>query len=109
MQTRTVSVTGTGDSPWLRLDTWAGGQIGFQAVTTGSVTSYTISTTFDDPDSPFYPVAVPTWDSSLTNVDGASSTTSGTIPAIPTFIKATINTGTGSVALTVTQSLNVPL
>lgn len=109
MQTRTVSVTGAGDSPWLRLDTWAGGQIGFQAVVSGTVSSYTVSTTFDDTDSAFSPVAVPTWDSSLTNVDGASATTSGTIWAIPTFIKATINTGTGTVALTVTQSLNVPL
>ena len=109
MQTRTISVTGVGDSPWLRLDTWAGGQVGFQAVVVGSVTSYTVSTTFDDPDSPFVPIATPIWDSTLTGVDGSATTTSGTLAAIPVFIKVTINTGIGTVRLTVTQSLNVPL
>jgi len=107
MQTRTVSITGTGDSPWLRLDEWAGGQVGFQAVATGTVT-YSLQTTFDNPDSPFNPVASPTWDGTLTGVTDYSQTTSGYLLALPTFIKATITAGTGTVALTVSQSLNVP-
>lgn len=108
MQKRKVSVTGTGDSPWIRLDEWAGGQVGFQAVVTGTVSSYTVSTTFDDPDDPVYPVSSPTWDSTLTGVNLASATTSGYLPCVPSYIKATIVTGTGTVALTVTQSLNAP-
>jgi len=109
MQPRTTSVTGTGDSPWVRFDDWAGGQVGFQAVISGTVTSYTVSTTFDDPNDAFVPVAVPTWDSTLTGVDGASATASGYVMCVPKYIKATINTGTGTVRLTVTQSLNAPL
>ena len=109
MQPRTTSVTGTGDSPWIRFDDWAGGQIGFQAVVTGTVSSYTLSTTFDDPNDLFNPVASPNWDSVLTGVDGASTIVSGSIACVPKYIKATINTGTGTVALTVTQSLNAPL
>ena len=108
MQTRKVSVTGAGDSPWIRLDEWSGGQIGFQAVVSGTVSSYSISTTFDDPDDPVYPVVTPVWDSSLTGVNLASATVSGFIPCVPRYIKATIVTGTGTVALTVTQSLNAP-
>lgn len=112
MQTRTVSVgpnaTVPADTPWLRLDEWAGGQVGFQAVVTGTVTAYTISTTFDDPNDPVSPVAVPTWDSTLTGVDGAAASASSFLPCIPRYIKATLTTGTGKVALTVTQSLSVP-
>ena len=108
MQKRTVSVTGAGDSPWLRLDDWAGGQIGFQAVPSGTVSSYSVLTTFDDPNDPFNPVAVPTWDSQLSGVNLASSAMSGFILCIPAYIKATIVTGTGTVALTVSQSLNAP-
>jgi hypothetical protein len=112
MFTRTVSVgpgaANPSDSPWLRLDEWAGGQVGFQAVVTGTVTAYTISTTFDDPNDLLNPVSVPTWDSTLTGVAGASTTASGVIPCVPRYIKATLTTGTGTVALTVTQSLSVP-
>ena len=108
MFTRTVSVTGAGDSPWLRLDEWAGGQVGFQSVPTGTVTSYTLSTTFDDPNDVINPIASPVWDSTLTGVSGASAEASGYLLCIPRYIKATINTGTGTVRLTVTQSLSVP-
>lgn len=111
MFTRTISVgpgaTNPSDSPWLRLDEWAGGQVGFQAVVTGTVTAYTISTTFDDPNDPINPVSVPTWDSTLTGIDGATTTASGSLSCIPRYIKITLTTGTGSVALTVTQSLSV--
>ena len=113
MQTRTVSVNGSvttapADSPWLRLDTWAGGQIGFQTVVSGTVV-YNVETTFQDTDDPFSPVASPVWDSTLSGVDGMASNTSGNIPCIPVFIKINLTSGTGTVAMTVTQSLNAPL
>ena len=111
MQTRKVTVgpnaSTPADSPWIRLDEWANGQIGFQAVVSGTV-SYSIETTFDDPNDPIYPVVTPTWDSTLTGINGYSQTTSGSIPAVPRYIKINLASGTGTVALTVTQSSSVP-
>ena len=112
MQTRTVSV-GPGastpaDSQWLALDTWAGGQITYQAVVTGTV-SYAIQTTNDDTNSVWNPVAVPTWDSTITGINNQTSSVSGTFSGVPVYIKVRLASGSGSVALTVTQSSNVPL
>lgn len=112
MQPRTVSVgpnaSANTDSPWLRLDDFAGGQISFQAIVTGTV-NYSVQITNDDTDSPFNPVATPNWDSTLTGVSGATTNAYGAINFIPTFIKVNLASGTGSVAMTVTQSLNAPL
>ena len=113
MQTRTVSVgpgaTTPADSQWLALDTWAGGQISYQAVVTGTV-SYAIQTTNDDPNSVWNPIPVAnvTWDSNITGVANQTSSTSGTFTGVPVYIKVALASGSGSVALTVTQSSNVP-
>src|ERR1700722_15093189 len=100
MQTRTVSVgpgaTTPADSQWLALDTWAGGQISYQAVVTGTVV-YSIQTTNDDPNSVWNPVASPTWDSNITGVANQASTTSGTFTGIPVYIKINLPSGSGSV------------
>jgi hypothetical protein len=111
MFTRTVSVgpnaSTPADSQWLRLDEWAGGQIGFQCVVSGTVV-YNVETTFDDPNSPLNPVASPTWDSTLSGINGYALSVSGSIEAVPLYIKVNLTSGTGSVALTVSQSLSVP-
>ena len=113
MQTRTVSVgpgaTTPADSQWLALDTWAGGQISYQAVVTGTV-SYAIQTTNDDPNSVWNPIPVAnvTWDSNITGVSGATASTSGTFTGIPSYIKVALASGSGSVTMTVTQSSSVP-
>jgi hypothetical protein len=111
MQPRTVTVgpnaSSNTDSQWFRLDDWAGGQITFQCVVSGTV-GYSVLTTNDDPNSPTNPVAAPTWDSALTGVSGATANSYGTLSGIPTFIKVNLASGTGSVAMTVTQSLNAP-
>jgi hypothetical protein len=91
------------DSEWLRLDNWAGGEISFQAVLTGSG-SYSILTTNDDPNDLINPVANPVWDTALTGVVGATANTYGTINVIATYMKATLLSGTGKVALTIIQS-----
>lgn len=111
MFTRTVSV-GPGastpaDSQWQRLDEWAGGQIGFQCVVSGTVV-YNVETTFDDPNDPLNPVASPTWDSTLSGIDNYAQSVSGAIPCVPRYIKVNLTSGTGSVTMTVTQSLSVP-
>ena len=112
MYSRTVKINGSvttapADSPWFRLDTWAGGSIGYQAVVSGTVV-YSIQTTFDDPNSPTNPVASPTWDSLLTGASSIATSTSGTLSVVPTYIKIRLESGTGSVALTVNQALSVP-
>lgn len=111
MQPRTVTVgpgaTTPADSQWFRLDDWAGGQISFQCVVTGTV-AYSVQVTNDDPNSPTNPVASPNWDSTPTGVSGATASAYGSLNFIPTFIKINLASGSGSVAMTVTQSLNAP-
>lgn len=111
MFTRTVSVgpnaASNTDSQWLRLDEWAGGQVCFQTTVSGTV-SYSVATTNDDPNSILNPVASPNWDTSLTGVSGATANAYSTLNAIPTYIKINLASGTGSVSMTVTQSLSVP-
>jgi len=111
MQTRTVSVgpnaTTPADSQWLRLDEWAGGQVCFQCVVTGTVV-YNVETTNDDPNDPINPVASPTWDSTLTGITGSAQNTYNTIIGVPRYIKVNLTSGTGSVTMTVTQTLGAP-
>lgn len=111
MQPRTVTVgpnaSTPADSPWIRLDEWATGSIGWQTVITGTVV-YSVMTTFDDPDDPTNPVATPTWDSVLTGVNGYAQSTSGGLSVVPKFIKINLASGSGSVALTVIQAAVVP-
>lgn len=111
MFTRTVSVgpnaSANTDSQWLRLDEWAGGQVCFQTTVTGTV-NYSVLTTNDDPNSILNPVASPNWDSSLTGVSAATANAYNVIGGIPTYIKVNLASGTGSVSMTVTQSLSVP-
>lgn len=93
------------DSHWLRLDEWAGGDITFQTTVSGSVV-YDIDTTNDDPNSLINPVAINNvnWDSNLTNIVGASANAYGTLVGVPTYMKIHLQSGTGKVTLTVTQS-----
>lgn len=112
MQKRTVTVGPSAsafpaDSPWMKLDPWASGAIGWQAVVAGTV-SYSVLTTFDDPNDPMNPVATPTWDSVLTGISAYTATTSGMLSVSPAYIKVTLASGSGSVALTVVQSSSVP-
>lgn len=111
MQPRTVTVgplaSANTDSQWFRLDDWAGGQISYQTTVTGTV-NYSIAITNDDPNSPTNPVASPNWDTTLTGVSGATASAYGSLNFIPTFIKINLASGTGTVSMTVTQSLNAP-
>ena len=111
MFTRTVSVgpnaSANTDSQWMRLDEWAGGQVCFQTTVTGTV-NYSVPTTNDDPNDILNPVASPNWDSTLTGVTGATANAYGILNAVPRYIKINLASGTGSVSMTVTQSLSVP-
>jgi hypothetical protein len=105
--TVTVGTNGIADTPFIGLDPWAGGPVSAQAVVTGTV-NYTIYVSNDNPNDPFSPVAPynMTWDSSQTVVVGSSTSQMFTFAQAPLFIKATINSGTGSVTVTAVQQLN---
>jgi len=113
MQAKTVVVgpnaAGT-FSQWVRFDDFAPGQIGFQCTVSGTVT-YTVQTTFDDPNDPKFPVATGsmTWvDSSDTNVVGASATKQSNFMFAPKYARISLTAGTGSVTATFLQSSNGP-
>jgi hypothetical protein len=101
----TVGTNGIASTPWVRLDEWASPQVGIQCNVTGTV-SYTVQSTDDDPNSPTNPVlpSAMTWvntnDASAVNAAGSIQTNFLFAPA---FVRATLNSGSGSVAMTVTQ------
>lgn len=106
----TVGTNGVAQSPWIRLDEWATPNLTLQAVATGTV-NYTVIQTQDDPNSPTNPVLPQfvTWQNYVdTNLVGQTATAQGQYNFVPTFIAVLLNSGTGSVTLTATQSGVVP-
>jgi hypothetical protein len=108
--TITVGTNGIAGSPWLNLDTWGMGTASIQAVVTGTA-NYTIQVSNDDPDSYGNPVARSsvTWDSDFAGIQNAAASTMGLFSQVPAWVRILLNSGTGSVALTVIQHLDVTL
>lgn len=106
----TIGTNGVGASPWVRLDGWANPAVSIQCTATGTV-NYTVQQTMDDPNSPTSPVnphAV-TWVSSpVAALVAATGTEFGTLTSQPVFMRTLLNSGTGSVMMTVQQSGAVP-
>jgi hypothetical protein len=105
--TVTVGTNGLADTPLMRLDPWAGGTVSCQAVVSGTA-NYTIYISNDNPNDPFTPISAGnmTWDSSQTGAIGATTSQIFTFAQAPMFIKATLNSGTGSVRVTAVQHLS---
>ena len=107
----TVGTNGVASSRWLRLDNWAFPQVGIQCNVNGTV-NYTVQQTLDDPNDPTNPVAVSAvnWvnhpDISLV---GATATVQGNYGYAPLYARVTLNSGTGSVTMTLVQHNNVSL
>ena len=102
----TVGTNGVAASPWVRLDSWAMPQVAIQCTASGTV-NYTVQQTLDDTNAPSSPVApsAVTWVSHPdTNLVGATSTVQGNYAYVPTFARVLLNSGTGSVTATFTQS-----
>lgn len=101
----TVGTNGTGATPWVRLDEWASPPVGIQCDVTGTV-NYTVQSTYDDPNSATDPVSVSamTWintnDTNAVNATGAVQTN---FLFTPTFVRALLNSGSGSVSMKVIQ------
>lgn len=101
----TVGTNGVASTPWARLDEWANAQVSIQCDVSGTV-SYTVQATNDDPNSPTNPVipSAVTWiNSNDTNAVNATAAIQTNYLFAPTFVRALLNSGSGSVSMTVVQ------
>lgn len=113
----TVGTNGVASTPWVRLDEWALPQVAIQCDVSGTV-NYTVQSTLDDPNSPTNPVipSAVAWvnspDTNAVAATGQIQTSYGgyaAYPAVsPTFVRVTLNSGTGTVTATVIQAGAVP-
>lgn len=101
----TVGTNGVADSPWVRLDEWAGSHTGMTFVASGTV-NYTLQTSMDDPNSPTNAVvpSAMTWvNTNDSDVVGATATQKSNFVFIPLWVRVLLNSGTGSVTGTFVQ------
>lgn len=104
--TVTVGTDGVAVSRPVFMDNFAFAPVGLQVDVTGTV-NYTVQSTMDDILS--VGIANATWlDSTDSAVVGATATKSSTFIYIPQAIRAKLNSGTGSITMTVNQPANVP-
>ncbi len=99
----TVGTNTVASSQWARMDGFAFPPINTTAVVTGTV-NYTLEFTLDDTDSPYGAVApsAMTWQAGP--ISGATVTASAILSATPTFVRFTLNSGSGSLVGTVLQT-----
>jgi hypothetical protein len=106
----TVGTSGVASTPWVRFDEWAAAQIAIQCDVTGTV-NYTVQSTLDDPNSVsnlVIPSAVVWVSTSDTAAVGATGTVQTNFAYCPVFGRVLLNSGSGSVTATFTQSGVVP-
>jgi hypothetical protein len=106
-----IGTSGVAYSPWARLDDFAMSQTALQCTASGTV-NYTVQQSMDDPNSPTNPVtpALMTWvSSSDANVVGASTSQMSFFTFAPIFVRVLLNSGSGSVTMTVRQLSVTPL
>ena len=102
----TVGTSPVAGSTWVRMDDWAPLNVALQVKVSGTA-NYTIQQTMDDPNSATHPVALQSvaWlNSSDANVVAASSTQQSYYAFVPVFVRAVLNSGTGSISATIRQS-----
>lgn len=100
MKPITISKTGAGTSSPVIINTNVNPiNVGFVAVVTGTVSSYTIQYSMDDP---YSSTGLVNWFN--TSIATASATEDGNIAYPITALQIVITTGSGTVALTATQA-----
>ena len=102
----TVGNSQSGSSPSIALDPWAFPQVAIQCSVTGTV-NYTVQQTLDNPNDPVNPIARTSmqWvDHPDTNLVAATATKQGNYGYAPLFMRVVINSGSGSVRMTVIQA-----
>lgn len=100
----TVGTNGVASSPWVRLDGWANPTTSVQCAASGTV-NYTVQQSLDDPNYPYSvaPSAM-TWASMPdSNLVDATTTIQSAYAASPVFVRCLLNSGAGSVTMTVQQ------
>jgi hypothetical protein len=103
--TVSAGTNGVAASRPIYLDEWAFAPVGLQVDATGTV-SYTVSSTFDDPNIVGW--ANTQWvDSGDTNVVTATGTKQSFYAYAPRYVRVTLNSGTGSITMDVWQSGNI--
>jgi hypothetical protein len=105
----TIGTSGVASSPWVRLDEWSQPSTAIQASVSGTV-SYTVQQTLDDPNSPTNSVAVSSvnWvNSADTNFVNATATVQSNYAFTPAYARVLLNSGSGTVTATFTQTGNV--
>jgi hypothetical protein len=100
----TVGTGTTAYSQWARTDSWASPQLGLQAKVTGTV-NFTLQFSMDDPNSPTNPVAPANmyWDSAGSPFVAVAVGGTANMLAAPTWGRILLNSGTGSISITLTQ------
>lgn len=101
----TVGTNGIASTPWVRLDEWASPPVGIQCNATGTV-NYTVQSTYDNPNSSTNPVlpSATTWiNTNDTNAVNATGNVQTNFLFTPIFVRALLNSGSGSVSMTVVQ------
>lgn len=109
--TITVGTNGVAGSSWVSLDPWSQGNTAIQTVVSGTA-NYTVQQTLDDPNSPWNSVSVPsvTWvNCGDTAMVAATTTQQSTYIVAPAFTRVLLNSGTGTVTMTLTQTGEVML
>ena len=103
--TITIGTNGISHSPWISCDSWAAGPISISANVVGTV-NYTIQLTNDDPNSLTNPVTPANMNWQPTGVAGATASAYANLTAPPAYIRTLLNSGTGSVGITIIQAEN---
>lgn len=102
----TVGTNGIASSSPINLDSYGLAPTSLQVTVSGTV-SYTVQQTLDDLNAVGYVNA--TWvNHPDTNLVAATSTAQGNYAYVPQWVRITLNSGTGSVVLTVVQAGTVP-
>jgi hypothetical protein len=106
----TVGTNGVGSTPWVRLDEWASPSSLIQCDATGTV-NYTVQFTLNDPNSPTNPVAPSAVDWINSNdaaAVGATASIQTNALFSPLYARTLLNSGSGSVTMTVSQYSAAP-
>jgi len=101
----TVGTSGVGSTPWVHLDEWASSNVGIQCDVTGTV-NYTVQSTYDSPNNLTNPVATSlmTWiNTNDTNAVNATGPVQTNFIFAPLYVRAQLNSGTGSVTMKIIQ------
>lgn len=107
--TITAGTNGVGISPWINLDPWALGSVSGQCVPVGTA-NFTVQVSNDDPNSYGNPVlpSLMAWDSTAAGVTGASAEVQFGLSYAPAWMRVILNSGSGSVRMTLIQHGAVP-